>query len=397
MFHLTACVTESAQGAGAGGMLILGEGSCPPVEYAGKAQCVYLDPPFNTGDRYGVRLKDGEGNPLSAVAYADRFESREAYHDLLRGLILGARELLKEDGTFFLHLDQRETAWGRLLCDEAFGADHFVNEIIWAYQSGGRTRKRFSPKHDNILFYRKGKTMFFDITGAPLSRQENRKNHMKREVDETGRTYRTIRSGGKVYTYYDDEPVYPGDVWTDISHIQQKDPQRTGFATQKPLALLQRIIRTASRPGDLVADLCCGSGTTLMAAAEDGRTFLGMDKSPVALAVTRQRLHRFALETRWTRGQEPPGVEADLVREETCDRVRLREKTAGGETGIRYWAAGVLREGRFLAQAHAVPVRGTGEMRRELKIPPGQEGVALLVTDLWGRTGVWTWEEGPGD
>lgn len=96
-------------------------------------------------------------------------------------------------------------------------------------------------------------------------------------MDEQGRPCRTIRSGGKLYRYYDDEPVYPTDVWTDVPHLQQRDPARTGWPTQKPIRLLSRLIRPVCQPGDLVADLCCGSGTTLAAALEEGCRFLGVD------------------------------------------------------------------------------------------------------------------------
>ena len=93
---------------------------------------------------------------------------------------------------------------------------------------------------------------------------------MRRCVDENGRSYSQITTGGKVYRYYDDAPVYPGDVWSDISHLQQKDPERTGYPTQKPLKLLERLLLPVVREGDMVADLCCGSGTAMEAAQSLG-------------------------------------------------------------------------------------------------------------------------------
>ena len=121
---------------------------------------------------------------------------------------------------------------------------------------------------------------------------EPRSNHMRRHVDPDGRVYRSIRANGRVYTYYDDDPVYPGDVWTDISHLQQKDPERTGYATQKPVKLLDRLLRPIVQPGDLVCDLCCGSGTTLVAAQALGCRVLGVDCSPEALMTARSRIRR---------------------------------------------------------------------------------------------------------
>ena len=115
---------------------------------------------------------------------------------------------------------------------------------------------------------------------------------MKRFVDESGRVCFSIRSGGKLYTYYEDSPVYPTDVWTDIDHLQQRDRERVGYATQKPEALLRRIVLASSRPGDLVMDLFSGSGTTAAVAAALGRRFVAADASPFALYTLRARLLR---------------------------------------------------------------------------------------------------------
>ncbi len=166
----------------------------------------------------------------------------------------------------------------------------FLNEIVWSYESGGRAKKYFSRKHDTILLYARSKDYHFDLRRVPLARAEHRKNHMRRCVDENGRSYSQITTGGKVYRYYDDAPVYPGDVWSDISHLQQKDPERTGYPTQKPLKLLERLLLPVVREGDMVADLCCGSGTAMEAAQSLGCRFVGVDKSPEAILTTASRL-----------------------------------------------------------------------------------------------------------
>ena len=265
--------------------------------YDGQAQCVYIDPPFMTGDRFSRRRRFGApgwrtGRPAPEYpAYDDHFESKEEYLALLEGLIRQAHRLLKDTGVLCLHLDWRMSAYARLLCDEIFGEDMFLNEVIWAYESGGRARKYFSRKHDVILLYGRTKKYRFDLRKVPLDRTEHRRNHMRRAVDEEGRSYRAIISAGKEYRYYDDEPVYPGDVWTDISHLQQKDPERTGYTTQKPLKLLDRLLRPLVEPGDLVCDLCCGSGTALAAAQALDCRVLGVDVSPEALMVARSRLN----------------------------------------------------------------------------------------------------------
>ena len=280
-------------------LLIQGDGSVPRqelAERAGTVQVVYMDPPFMTGEKFTLRRRFGlkgwrTGTPSpSYCGYEDRYEDRDAYLKMLRGLIENAWMLLTQDGMLCLHLDWRASHLGRLLCDEIFGPERFVNEIVWAYESGGRTKRCFSRKHDTILLYARGKGYRFDITRVPQARGEVRRNHMRRDVDEQGRAYSAIRVGGKEYRYYDDEPVYPGDVWTDISHLQQRDPERVGYPTQKPVKLLERVLKPLVKPGDIVADLCCGSGTALVEAQALGARLLGMDMSQEALQVTRSRL-----------------------------------------------------------------------------------------------------------
>ena len=214
---------------------------------AGQVQAVYIDPPFMTGETFTRRRRFGTsgwktGRPMPEYpAYIDRFADTKEYLELLRSLIECAKTLLKPTGVLYLHLDWRTSAYARLLCDEIFGEDMFLNEIVWSYESGGRAKKYFSRKHDTILLYARSKDYRFDLRRVPLVRAEHRKNHMRRCVDENGRSYSQITTGGKVYRYYDDAPVYPGDVWSDISHLQQKDPERTGYPTQKPLKLLERL------------------------------------------------------------------------------------------------------------------------------------------------------------
>ena len=262
----------------------------------GTAQCVYLDPPFMTGKTFRRKRPLGEkgwrkGTPaLDLPAYDDSFRDEGAYLRLLKKMITSSRELLRPEGVFYLHLDWRMSARARELCDRVFGRDRFLNEIIWGYESGGRSKKCFPRKHDTILLYARSAGYRFDLTKVPLSRKEHRRNHMARGMDRDGRTYSSITSGGKEYRYYDDEPVYPGDVWTDIGYLQQRDPERTGFLTQKPVKLLERLLLPVTEPGDLVADLCCGSGTTLAAAEQLGCRYAGMDISPEAVAVSLARL-----------------------------------------------------------------------------------------------------------
>lgn len=245
------------------------------------ADLIYMDPPFLTGRDFG--------------AYDDRF-AKEAYYSLMQEVLAQAYSSLKPHGNLFLHIDFRTSARLRLMLDELFGEEGFRNEIVWAYQSGGRATRHFSRKHDTILFYAKSKQNYFDAMQDALPRTQTRQNHMRRQVDENGRGFTSIRSNGKTYVYYDDAPVAASDVWSDISHLQQKDPERTGYPTQKPIRLLQRIIKCASREGDTVLDCFSGSGTTVHAAKALGRNAIGIDQGYQALTTLRKRMLGLGLE-----------------------------------------------------------------------------------------------------
>lgn len=366
-------------------------------QWRGKVQCVYMDPPFMTGEQFLRRRPVGEEGwrtgkqSIQLPAYTDKFPSREAYLDFLRRLCDQAKMLLAPTGMLALHLDWRSAPYGRMICDQVLGEKLFMNEIIWAYESGGRSMNRFSRKHDTILLYARSRDVRFDISRVALKRDEVRKNHMRREVDEQGRAFRSIRSGGKVYRYYDDEPVYPGDVWTDISHLQQRDPERTGYTTQKPQKLLERILLPVTQSGELVADLCCGSGTTLAAAQSIGCRGLGIDQHGDALSVTAARLKGdFAVDA--------PTASGDAVLDAVFDpdkgMVTLMGFTAPGEwpqsadplAQVEQWSAGRLRsDGTFYAQENLTRSYVSPGLPVWALIPEGEGEAAVRVTDARGR------------
>lgn len=241
-----------------------------------RAQLCCIDPPYLTGRNFG--------------AYDDRLSAQD-YYAMMRQVLQGIYDVLDDAGSIFVHIDERTHARMRLMLDEIFGEENFRNEIIWAYKSGGRATEHFSRKHDVILYYVKSNAAFFDAMQDAQPRMQARSNHMKHAVDETGRSYRAITSHGREYRYYDDDLVPPSDVWDDIPHLQQRDPERTGYPTQKPQQLYERIIKCASRPGDLVLDTFSGSGTTLAAARALGRSFIGMDSSAQSEQVIAARLN----------------------------------------------------------------------------------------------------------
>ncbi len=368
--------------------------------YAGRAQLIYMDPPFLTGDAFLMRTRVGEKDWKSGVgslhqtAFSDDLPA-DRHYALLRSALETARALLSDTGVLFLHVDARTSARLRILADEVFGEANFLNEIIWSYQTGGRAKRYFSRKHDNILFYRKGRRYFFNISAVPIERAGARRNHMKRHVDTDGRVYRSIRSGGKIYTYYDDDPVYPGDVWDDVSHLQQKDPQRTGYDTQKPLSLLTRIIRCASRPGDLVMDLFSGSGTTLEAARLEGRRFVGVDKSPLAHMTVRKRLAGAQMLFDAPPSEGEPNASCSLLPgvgfyELSLDAFAVEDGLTGrrfpGLDAVDGWGAGYLRNGAFHLMAREERTFRTPALTGRLSLPVFDGIPVIRVGDVLGRS-----------
>jgi site-specific DNA-methyltransferase (adenine-specific) len=243
---------------------------------------IYIDPPFNTGStqkrtritarQSATGTRSGFGNAryeITAVAsphYADSFDDYTAF---LRPRLVEAHRLLTPAGSLFLHLDPRESHYAKVLLDEIFGRDSFRNEIIWAYDYGGKPRDRWPAKHDNILWYTRSParyTFHFDAI--------DRIPYMAPELVGPEKAAR-----GKI----------PTDVWF-ITVVPTNSREKTGYPTQKPLKLLERIVRVHSSPGDLVLDFFAGSGTTGVAAANLGRRFLLIDSSPDAVAVMRKRL-----------------------------------------------------------------------------------------------------------
>ena len=257
-------------------------------EFAAKANLIYIDPPFMTGRTFtsGTRL-----------AYSDKWNNNlDVYLQWLYETFASLYLLLAHDGSLYVHLDWRVTHYARVILDEIFGSDPnargpgFKNEIIWHYQSGGRSLKTYARKHDTILLYTKSAHYCFHPERIGERRGSQKRNHMRKRIDTDGHVYWTIRSAGRIYTYDEDQPMTPSDVWSDISHLHQKDPERNGFATQKPAALLERIILASSEENDLVLDCFCGSGVTPGVAEQLSRRWIACDQSELAIRLTRERL-----------------------------------------------------------------------------------------------------------
>ncbi len=385
------CIGESHSTGGAG-LFILGRAEDAAErllgEYRGRVRLIYLDPPFGTGDTFEIS-RSREGGRVRIPAYSDRLSEAE-YMTMMQSALELCRELMTEDGTLYLHVDYRMTAYLRVMLDGIFGKKCFVNEIIWAYKSGGRATRHFPRKHDDILVYRKGKRNYFNIEAVGVPRGTERRNHMKRHMDDTGRVYYSIRSGGRLYKYYEDSLVYPSDVWTDIEHLQQRDPERTGYSTQKPEALLRRIVLSSSEKGDIVADLFSGSGTTAAVASKLDRRWVAVDPSPAALMTLRRRLLNNSSDIGFFKAER--GMEIEYLQPRTeGERPAFTLNKAGGrlnaapvDNSLAYIAVGRLINGRFITDScDTAPVSG-----KPLMISNGSS--VLLTSDIYGSISVWS-------
>jgi site-specific DNA-methyltransferase (adenine-specific) len=260
---------------------------------------VYIDPPFNTGhDQRHMRIKIerslGKGDrtgfggvrykssTVSSMAYSDSFSDFAAF---LTPRLQELRRVLSANGSLFFHIDWREVHYCKVLLDEIFGRSSFVNEIIWAYDYGGRSKKKWSSKHDNILWYAKN----------PKSYTFNFDEMDRIPYMAPGLVGKEKAARGKT----------PTDVWWHTI-VPTNGKERTGYPTQKPLGILERIIKVHSNPNDTVLDCFAGSGTTGVAAAQHSRRFILMDNNPEAVQVQFQRLGRFEPECI---GFEPESVE----------------------------------------------------------------------------------------
>jgi len=252
---------------------------------------IYIDPPFFSHRQYEVIWGD-EGEVRS---FEDRWEGGiNVYIEWMRPRVEELYRVLKPTGSFYLHCDWHANAHLRIMMDEIFGVKNFRNEIVWYYTSGGgRPTRWFNRKHDTILYYSKTKDCFYDglAIGEKRTKDEGTfSGYFK--TDKKGRRYQEVRSHGKVYRYYTDEAKNPDDVWL-IPNIPQRDlTERLGYPTQKPEALLERIITASSKKGDVVLDAFCGCGTTLVVAHKLRRNWIGIDISPTAAKVMKNRLRK---------------------------------------------------------------------------------------------------------
>ena len=245
-------------------------------KWKGKIQLIYLDPPFFSKTDYDAVLST-EGDKVKHLAYNDRW--KHGMYEYLRQLtarLILMKDLLSDEGLLFLHLDWHAVHYAKVVMDEIFGEQNFVNEIIWTYKSGGSTKRRFSRKHDNILVYSKTSKYMFHALKEKSYNRGFKPYHFKgvqEYRDEVG-----------WYTM-----VNMKDVW-NIDMVGRTSAERTGYATQKPEALLERIIDCCTNENDICADFFCGSGTLPAVAVRKGRRFVACDNGSLAVENTIGRI-----------------------------------------------------------------------------------------------------------
>lgn len=246
------------------------------------AQLIYIDPPFNTGreqqrskvttkrsdqgNRVGFKGQRYETVKSTILSYDDQFAN---YWEFLEPRLEEAFRILNETGTLYLHLDYREAHYAKVLLDALFGVDCFLNEIIWAYDYGGKSKSRWPSKHDTILVYVKDPAGYYFNSEAV-----DREPYM---------------APGLVTPEKVEKGKLPTDVWWHTI-VSPTGKEKTGYPTQKPIGILRRIIQASSKPGDTVLDFFAGSGTTGFVANELDRRFILVDQNPESIEIIKDRL-----------------------------------------------------------------------------------------------------------
>jgi DNA modification methylase len=342
-------------------------------EYEGRFNLLYADPPFFTNRKFSARIGRGEDSRKPAEwqlaeGYHDHWEDLDSYLDFLYQRLVVMHRLLTPHGTLYLHLDWHADAYARLLLDEIFGADHLLNEIIWAYHGPSPIRRAFNRKHDTILAYVKGDDYTFNVDAVREPYNEN-----------TVKTFHASPKAGFGKVPDLERGKVPEDWWY-FPVIARLHNERTGYPTQKPIAFLERILLASSNPDDIVGDFFCGSGTTPFVAARHGRRFIACDETFRAIHTTRSRL---------TGSEAPFSLERDsshtvsIAPAPKSTRVHLSKDGISLTTDLEidYWEVDPDWDGitfKSAVQANR-PVR-SGTIPRKLKTKVGSSICIRLVT-----------------
>lgn len=473
----------AASGAGAASgsegwrdLLIRGDnlqvGAALRARLGGQVELCYLDPPYATGMEFQVARGVGGRRTVTQPAYGDAWDGGAEYLQMLYPRLRLARELLAENGSIYVHVGHLVAPYVRVMMDEIFGARRLLGEIIWkradAHNDVGQGARRYGAIHDTVLSYARGSRPVFQPQYAPLpdstvqrwyrhveagtGRRYNRADLTARkpggdtsyewrgvrpppgrywaysrrrmeELEQQGRLVYSARGTPYLKRYLDESRGVPlQDVWTDIPMLRGISAQRSGYPTEKPEALLLRILSVSSTPAGLVLDLFCGSGTTLMAAARLGRRFIGCDAGGAAIHTSRKRLLGLGAafdvlelaDGTAGSGSAGPGpaapgsaaagsaaagrVTAGLVADADGVRVELRgyapppEVAADGarwEDLVDYWAVDFAGGGVFAPSFYAARGRGGLNLLSTPREPTGIRRVVVQLVDVYGHA-AWT-------
>ena len=256
---------------------------------------IYLDPPFFSNRHYEVIFNDGE----EIRSFEDRWKGGiNHYIEWMKERIFELHRVLKDTGSFYLHCDWHASHYLKVMCDGIFGRSNFRNELIWCYAGRELNKKQWNSKHENIFFYTKSKTWLFnwqEVAEEPTPQVMAQYKH----TDEQGRSYVIRSKSGSKGLSKEGEDTYrqfykkvPPRTWVNINFVSSSN-EKLGYPTQKPEALMERIIKASSNKNDLILDPFCGCGTTIAVAQRLQRKWIGIDVSPAACKLMKSRVSKF--------------------------------------------------------------------------------------------------------
>jgi site-specific DNA-methyltransferase (adenine-specific) len=342
-------------------------------EYEGRINLIYADPPFFTNRKFSARVGRGEDSRKPskwklAEGYHDSWDDMDSYLQYLYERLALMHRLLAPNGTLYLHLDWHADSYARLILDEIFGAENFINEIIWTYHGPSPIRTAFNRKHDTILMYAKDKQYVFN---ADAIREPYNPNTLA--------TFKASRKAGFGKVPDLERGKVPEDWWY-FPVVARLHNERTGYPTQKPEALLERIILASSNKGDVVADFFCGSGTTALVAAKHGRKFITCDESMRAVQTARARLAKTKSVFTFER-------DSKFVYESATKSKKIKVQVVDGHVrlstslSVDFWEVDPAWDGKiFRSAAQAGRHVRSGEIPMELKVKIGGKICIRLIT-----------------
>ncbi len=371
-------------------------------EFEGQIDLIYADPPFLTGKAYRARIGQGEDSraPKSwrtTQGFHDNWSDGAAYLDMLFPRLQLMHNLLSESGTLYLHLDWHASAYARVLMDEIFGPDRLINEIVWVYHGPSPIRSAFNRKHDTILAYTKSKEYTFNADDVRVAYNPS-----------TIKTFKSSPRAGFGKQPDLERGKVPEDWWY-FPVVARLHKERTGYPTQKPEALMERIILASSNPGDLVADFFSGSGTSVSVAARLKRRWLACDPAPTAFTTTYRRLLMtsgvgpFTLwKTADTQNEPTLDLEVQITTNEAQVEVRIETISSVDLTEFHFpedlvlWEVDWSHENEiFQSQSQAIRSWRSDEISLQLQHLYSSAGVYELrirAFDSLGRYGLFSYE-----